>query len=180
MFETRNGVKGKVCSGCRKWKPLDDFPTDPTHPPSQGGKHCRCKECHRSAAATRRALSRKVRAALAVLAVWVSVSIAAPCKDKPVYHTGKLLDVTVQDASRGTAIIGGIAAPVPGKLYVFQIQSDSLVYFAEYRTGALSDKPDGVVNDPIEFRLGKENKMLLKRPDGKELEVEVVKKVRPE
>jgi len=110
--------------------------------------------------------------------VCVSVSIVAPCKDKPVYQTGKLLDVTVQDASRATAIIGGIAAPVPGKLYVFQIQSDSLLYFAEYRAGALGYKPDWVVNDPIEFRLGKENKMLLKRPDGKELEVAVVKKVR--
>jgi hypothetical protein len=178
MLETRNRVQGKVCSGCRKWKPLDDFPADATHPPSQGGKHCRCKECHKSAAATRRALSRKVKAALAVLAVCVSVSIAVGDKDKPVYQTGKLLDVTVQGVSRGTAIIGGIAAPVPGKLYVFQIQSDSLVYFAEYRAGALNYKPDWVVNDPIEFRLGKENKMLLKRPDGEELEVAVVKKVR--
>jgi len=119
-----------------------------------------------------------VKAALAVLAVCVSVSIAVGGKDKPVYQTGKLLDVTVQGVSRGTAIIGGIAAPVPGKLYVFQIQSDSLVYFAEYRAGALNYKPDWVVNDPIEFRLGKENKMLLKRPDGEELEVAVVKKVR--
>jgi hypothetical protein len=180
MLKIRDGVEGKICSGCREWKPLDDFPADPTHPPSQGGKHCRCKECHRNAAATRRALSRQVKVALAALTVCLSLSVASPCKSKSVYQTGKLLDVTVQDASRGTAIIGGIAAPVPGKLYVFQIQSDSLVYFAEYRAGALSYKPDWVVNDPIEFRLGKENKMLLKRSDGKELEVEVVKKVRPE
>jgi hypothetical protein len=86
----------------------------------------------------------------------------------------------VQDVSRGTAIIAGMAAPVPGRLFIFQIQSDSLLYFAEYRTGALSYKPEWVVNDSIAFRLEKENKMFLKRPDGKELEVTVVKKVRPD
>jgi hypothetical protein len=180
MLESREGVTGKVCSSCHKWKPLDDFPADPTHPASQGGKHCRCKECHRKAAAGRRAVFRKVKAGLAALAVFVSVSIPVSSKDKPAYQTGKLLDVTVQDVSRGTAIIGGMAAPVPGKLYVFQIQLDDLIYFAEYKAGALSYKPDWVVNDPIELRLGKENKMFLKRPDGKELEVVVVKKVRPE
>lgn len=46
----KNGIKGKVCSTCRKWKPLDEFPTDPTHGDSQGGRHCRCKECHRNKA----------------------------------------------------------------------------------------------------------------------------------
>ena len=178
VVETRNGVPGKVCSTCGKWKSLDDFPTDPRHPPSQGGRHCRCKECHRIAAAKRRALSRKVTLTLAVLALCASINSAAFCREKHVYLTGKLLDLTVQDVSRGTAIIGGMAAPVPGKLYVFQIQSDDLVYFADYRAGKLSYKPEWVVNDPIEFRLGRENRMFLKRPDGKELEVAVIKKVR--
>ena len=41
----RNGVPGKFCSTCKEWKPLTEFPTDPTHPPSQGGRHCRCKAC---------------------------------------------------------------------------------------------------------------------------------------
>lgn len=44
----KNGIKGKECSICHIWKPLEEFPTDPTHGPSQGGRHCRCKECHRS------------------------------------------------------------------------------------------------------------------------------------
>ena len=54
---TRDGVEGKGCSNpeCRKWKPLSDFPTDPTHGPTQGGRHCRCKECHREAYKRRRA-----------------------------------------------------------------------------------------------------------------------------
>lgn len=179
MVETRNGIRGKVCSTCRTWKPLDDFPTDPIHRASQGGRHCRCKECHKNAASQHRAVTRRIKNALAALAVFATLSGPAISKDKPAYQTGKLLDVAVQDVSRGTAIIGGMAAPIPGKLYVFQIQFDSLVYFAEYRAGKLSYKPDWVVNDPIELRLEKDNKMFLKRPDGKELEVAVVKKVRP-
>ena len=119
-----------------------------------------------------------IKAAPAILLVSLSMSVFTESKEKPSYQTGKLLDVAVQDLSRGTAIIGGMAAPIPGKLYVFQIQLDDLVYFAEYRAGKLSYKPDWVVNDPIDLRFGKENRMFLKRADGKELEVLIVKKVR--
>jgi hypothetical protein len=119
-----------------------------------------------------------IKAAPAILLVSLSMSVFTESKEKPSYQTGKLLDVAVQDVSRGTAIIGGMAAPIPGKLYVFQIQLDGLVYFAEYRAGKLSYKPDWVVNDPIDLRFGKENRMFLKREDGKELEVLIVKKVR--
>ncbi len=49
-----NGVDGKVCSTCKSWKPLSEFPTDPTHGPLQGGRHCRCKECHRIKSRERR------------------------------------------------------------------------------------------------------------------------------
>ena len=52
---TKNGVDGKVCSTCRHWKPLDDFPRDQTHGPLQGGRHCRCKACHRTAYRSRKA-----------------------------------------------------------------------------------------------------------------------------
>ncbi len=48
------GVKGKVCSTCDIWKPLTEFPEDPTHGPLQGHRHCRCKECHRIKARERR------------------------------------------------------------------------------------------------------------------------------
>lgn len=49
----RNGITGKFCSTCKIWKPLDDFPTDPTHGESQGGRHCRCRKCHREKARER-------------------------------------------------------------------------------------------------------------------------------
>lgn len=42
----QNGISGKICSTCKVWKPLDDFPRDRTHGPTQGGRHCRCKACH--------------------------------------------------------------------------------------------------------------------------------------
>jgi hypothetical protein len=108
------------------------------------------------------------------------MSLASPfaAKEKPSYQTGKLIDLAVQNVTRGIGVIGGIAAPIPGKLYTFQIQFEDIVYFAEYRAGKLSYKPDWIVNDPIEFRFGKEDRAFLKRPDGKELEVVIVKKVR--
>ena len=43
----KNGIDGKACSTCEKWKPLNEFPTDHTKGQSQGGRHCRCRECHR-------------------------------------------------------------------------------------------------------------------------------------
>jgi hypothetical protein len=58
----------------------------------------------------------------------------------------------------------------------FKFNGD-LVYFAAYSAGKLSYRPDWIVNDPIDFRLTKDN-MFLKRPDGKELEVRLIKKVR--
>jgi len=73
-----------------------------------------------------------------------------------------------------------MAAPIPGKLYVFQIQLDDLMYFAEYNAGKLSYQPQWIVNDPIEFRVGKDNRMFLKRPDGKELELSIAKRIRRE
>ncbi|MBZ5678572.1 MAG: hypothetical protein LAO24_00555 [Acidobacteriia bacterium] len=178
MLEARNGIRGKVCSTCRLWKPLDAFSTDPTHPASQGGRHCRCKECHRKIATKKRAAAQRIGSAISVLAVLLFLSGVAASKEKPTYQTGKLIDLSVQDVTRGIGVVGGMAAPIPGKLYVFQIQLDDLVYFAEYRAGKLSYKPEWIVNDPIEFRFGKEDKAFLKRPDGKELEVVIVKKIR--
>lgn len=47
-IEIRNGLEGKVCSSCRVWKPLDDFPRDKSKGDTQGGRHCKCKECKNS------------------------------------------------------------------------------------------------------------------------------------
>ncbi len=44
----KNGVKGKVCSSCKTWKPLTDYYKDASHGPTQGGRHCRCKACYKA------------------------------------------------------------------------------------------------------------------------------------
>ncbi|HWY59764.1 MAG TPA: hypothetical protein VNZ03_35200 [Terriglobales bacterium] len=70
-----------------------------------------------------------------------------------------------------------MAAPIRGISYLFQIQVGDLVYFAQYTAGALSDRTSWIVNDPIDLRFEKE-KMFLKRPDGKEVELWLAKTVR--
>ncbi len=125
-------------------------------------------------------MGRVIAAVAFVTTLLCLVCYSAVAKDSPkTYQTGKLVDLQVQNANRGIAVIGSMAAPIPGLLYLFQIQCDDLVYFATYSAGKLSYKPDWIVNDPIDFRLDKSS-MFLKRSDGKELEVKLVKKVRAE
>jgi hypothetical protein len=57
---TRDGTHGKICSTCQKWKPLGDFPPDRTHGLSQGGRHCRCRECHAAKGRIRAAEQRAI------------------------------------------------------------------------------------------------------------------------
>jgi hypothetical protein len=113
---------------------------------------------------------------LVLLFVIVTVR-AANADHTRAYTTGRLLDLTVQPVDRGTAIIGNMAAPIRGLSYTFRIQVGDLVYFAQYAAGALSDRPNWIVNDPIDLRFEKD-KMFLKRPDGKEVEVWLAKTVR--
>ncbi len=112
MLETRNGIRGKVCSTCKQWKALADFPTDPTHPPTQGGRHCRCKECHRKTAAKKTAAARKIGSVISILAVLLLLSVIATAKVKPTYQTGKLIDLSVLDVTMGVGVVGGMAAPI--------------------------------------------------------------------
>jgi len=78
---------------------------------------------------------------------------------------------------KGTAIIGNIAAPIRGISYVFQIQVGDLLYVAQYTAGIHSDRLNWIVNDPVKLRFEKDL-MFLKRPDGREVEVWLVKTVR--
>jgi len=123
---------------------------------------------------------RRIAATVVVGCLLGGAVFPATAKEKVrTYQTGKLLDLQVQNVSRGTAVIGTMAAAIPGLLYVFQIQCDDLLYYATYSAGKLSYKPDWIVNDPIDFRLEKDT-MFLRRSDGKELEVRVVKRIRAE
>ena len=44
-IETRNGVDGKVCSACDRWKELDEFYVEKVKGFSQGQKQNICIEC---------------------------------------------------------------------------------------------------------------------------------------
>jgi hypothetical protein len=42
-----NGITQKLCSCCKKWKPLSAFsPGGRNKSDSEGGKHCECRECN--------------------------------------------------------------------------------------------------------------------------------------
>jgi hypothetical protein len=61
-----------------------------------------------------------------------------------------LLDVAVEDLSKGTAVdvsrgTAVIAAPIPDRLHTFRIQLEDLVYVAEYKAGKRSYKPEWIV-----------------------------------
>ena len=58
----KDGIEGKECSCCRTWKPLDDYYDNAGHPPSQGGKHCTCKECTAKKGKAKRSEERKKKA----------------------------------------------------------------------------------------------------------------------
>ncbi len=58
MIVPKDGVDGKVCSSCRRWKPLPDFFVDRSHGASQGGRHCKCKVCYREGRERQRAVKR--------------------------------------------------------------------------------------------------------------------------
>lgn len=118
-----------------------------------------------------------------ILLALVLLVAATPAFTKnKTYQTGTLLDQTFEDTSQsasvrvssGTAVVG---SPIPGRTYTFRIRVEDLVYVAEYKAGKRSYLPECIVNDPIELRVQKD-RMFLKRPDGKEVEVEVVKKER--
>lgn len=122
-------------------------------------------------------MRRLIAVGFALLLVIASANSASANDTSKGYVTGRLLDLTVQPVDKGTAIIGNIAAPIRGISYLFQIQVGDLVYFAQFTAGARADRPNWVVNDPIALRFEKE-KMFIKRPDGKEVEVWLAKTVR--
>jgi hypothetical protein len=64
MIVQRSGVGGKVCSHCKVWKPLADFPRDPSHGSSQAGRHCICRSCRREKGKAARERARRTRSLL--------------------------------------------------------------------------------------------------------------------
>ncbi len=72
-----------------------------------------------------------------------------------------------------------IAVPIVSTVYDISVQIDDLIYVGQYIAPNKNSYQPGdlTVNDPIEVRFEKD-KMILKRPNGKELETKLMKKTR--
>jgi hypothetical protein len=116
-----------------------------------------------------------VCSALLLLASFVIPASAESSSES--YATGKLIELTIEPVTRGAIVYGNLAASIHNTVYMFQIQASDFIYFAQYTARAHDYKPNWIINDPINFRFEKK-KMFLKRPDGKEMEVLLVKTVR--
>src|SRR5260370_33667869 len=97
---------------------------------------------------------------------------------KPIYETGNLIDVSPKYVESPAPLDGAILPP-PHILigYAFAIQVGTFTYFVD---AALccplrsKYKLEWAARDPIEFRFDND-KMFVKRPNGKELKAKLVK-----
>jgi hypothetical protein len=77
----------------------------------------------------------------------------------------------------GTAVISGIAAPIRGSYLPVSDTARRPRLLAECSGRRLDQKPEWVVNDPIEVRFEKE-KLFLKRAKKGDVELRVIKMVK--
>jgi hypothetical protein len=102
-----------------------------------------------------------------------------------VYETGKLMEVKISDRTMPLTIppsspnSSSLVLSVPlGDIYWFTIQKDEITYFAACASRQKkSYAADWVINDPVQFRIDKD-KLFLKRPNGKEMRLAPVMRVR--
>jgi hypothetical protein len=101
------------------------------------------------------------------------------------YLTAKLAKVDIHDMSVTIDMppmvqnAPALMLPIPlGVRYQFTIESDDITYLAACTSKAKkSYAADWIVNDPVQFRIEK-YKLFLKRPNGKDLRLGLVTKVR--
>ncbi len=99
------------------------------------------------------------------------------------YRTGTLLKVDVKDVASAIAIPTStgqnVSIPLPlGINYQFQIKSDIIVYVANcWSKDKRNYGSDWVVNDPVEFRVEKDE-LFLKKPSKGELRLALMTRLR--
>ncbi|MFO1519625.1 MAG: hypothetical protein U1F57_08210 [bacterium] len=111
----------------------------------------------------------------------------AHAKDKapPAYEQGKLLDIR-EEKEKTTSYVthkeGDRSVTTPQtneqKHYFITVQSGDLVYVGEYTPIFFGKPGDWIVGDPIDVRFEGDNKMILKKPNGKELKTKIKKRIR--
>ncbi len=112
---------------------------------------------------------------------------AAVAKDKtpPAYQQGKLLDIqekkdktttyTTTKQSDGSTVTTPTTSEQ--KHYFITVQADAVVYVGEYTPMFFGKPGDWIIGDPIEVRFDG-NKMILRKPNGKELKAKIQKRIR--
>jgi len=119
--------------------------------------------------------------------IWIAVFllvIPATSADRT-YLTAKLSKVFAKDLYVTanlpplTQNSSGITLPLPlGVMYEFDLDADGITYIGSCMSKAKrSYAGEWIVNDPVPFRLAKD-KLFLKRPNGKELRLGLLTRVR--
>lgn len=106
-------------------------------------------------------------------------------KSPKVYQQGKLLDIQEKKDKRTTYTTtkqkDGSTVTTPttteDKHYFISVQQGDIVYVGNYTPMFFGKPGDWIIGDPIDVRFDG-NKMILKKPDGKELKTKIEKRIR--
>jgi hypothetical protein len=119
-------------------------------------------------------------------ALFLLLALHALAKDSTPkeYQQGKLLNIEEKDTVQTTYVSQRqgnrtVTTPVEDKQkhYFITVQAGDMLYVGEY-TPAFFGKPgDWVIGDPIQVRFDG-NKMILQKPNGKELKAKIRKRIR--
>ncbi|MCE9625974.1 MAG: hypothetical protein K8R69_11085 [Deltaproteobacteria bacterium] len=132
---------------------------------------------------------RRITTSLLIFAALFGLSFSRPAvaKDKtpPTYQQGKLLDIqekkdkttsyTTTKQKDGTTVTTPTTSEE--KHYFISVQAGDLVYVGEYTPMFYGKPGDWIIGDPIDVRFDG-GKMILRKPNGKELKTKVVKRIR--
>ena len=114
---------------------------------------------------------------LASLALCASPLFA---KGMKAYQKGKLLDISEEHLAPRVVGSGGVVVSKNQTAVSYVVELNGIVYVGERverGKGVAAPGAEWIIGDPIEIRFDKD-KMLLARPNGKELETKIVKKSR--
>jgi hypothetical protein len=112
------------------------------------------------------------------------IAIPAQATDRT-YETGKLSNVTITDSTASVTIppmapnASALVLPLRlGVIFHFTIEQKEITFQAGcFSKDKKSYAAEWVVNDPVQFRVEKD-KLFLKRPNGKELRLALLMRVR--
>ena len=128
-------------------------------------------------------MNRSQQVALSCLLICLSLAPSlAAAKDKREWKTGTLLSITDSSSDRivSNSHTGAVQS-VTDVEYRLSVLVDGMIYVGSYwpRWRFSYAPTDFVINDPIEISVeGNGKEMYIKRPDGQELKIKVIQRIR--